>query len=108
MRLTPRLSCPFFQNLVLSDVFKPCIISLLSFFLILVHVIIKGLAMRWFSVASLFAKQFHVFDLLRSNQTVGVCQSSSAASEVNLFSDPHQGENTGEPEGADACSHCLV
>lgn len=91
MRLTPRLSCPFFQNLVLSDVFKPCIISLLSFFLILVHGIIEGLAMRWFSVASLFAKQFHVFDLLRSNQTVGVCQSSSAASEVNLFSDPHQG-----------------
>lgn len=81
---------------------------LCSFFLILVHGIIKCLAMRWFSVASLFAKQFHVFDLLRSNQTVGVCQSSSAASEVNLFSDPHQGENTGEPEGADACSHCLV
>lgn len=31
-----------------------------------------------------------------------------AAGRGNLFSNPHQGENAGEPQGAEACSHYLV
>lgn len=60
-------------------------------------------------VALLFVtKEFSCFGPAGIKPGRGFVSRPGAASGGNLFSNPRQGESTGEPQGAETCNHYLV